>query len=256
MSRCTCRDSVADFTVVLCGLAILLTSPLAASQAGDGGLRVAAFVADITPPVGEPLVGGFCRPVATIEHPLLAKGVVLQDARRHLRALLSRSVPPVQRVVRPLSGGDRGGGRHVARARRSARGAAAHGGHPRRRRPAVARPAGEAACHVHPAVSRRGDPQHGGGRAPGDEAASSGDPRGHGLGRGRSRGLVAADSHARRPDRRPHEFHPRPGAARACPKGVIDPKLRTVVFFDGPTPLAYRCTTTPCTRRVSTATGE
>ena len=28
----------------------------------------------------EPLVGGLARPVSTIEHPLLAKGIVLQDA--------------------------------------------------------------------------------------------------------------------------------------------------------------------------------
>ena len=68
--------------VILCGLVLvssLFTLPLASSQAAEGGLRVAHFVADITPPIGEPLAGGFCKPVATIEHPLLAKGVVLTD---------------------------------------------------------------------------------------------------------------------------------------------------------------------------------
>jgi len=46
-----------------------------------GGLRVAPFVADITPPIGEPICGGLCKPTESIEHPLLAKGVVLRDGQ-------------------------------------------------------------------------------------------------------------------------------------------------------------------------------
>jgi len=46
------------------------------------GLRVAAFSADITPDVGEPLAGGFTKPVTTIEHPLLAKGIVLAEGQQ------------------------------------------------------------------------------------------------------------------------------------------------------------------------------
>lgn len=43
------------------------------------GLRVASFSADITPDVGEPLTCGFTKSVAAVEHPLLAKGIVLVD---------------------------------------------------------------------------------------------------------------------------------------------------------------------------------
>jgi hypothetical protein len=43
------------------------------------GVELATFTADITPPLGEPLVFT-CPPVKTIEHPLVAKGVVLRDA--------------------------------------------------------------------------------------------------------------------------------------------------------------------------------
>ncbi|MDA0747004.1 MAG: hypothetical protein O2954_10825, partial [bacterium] len=42
-------------------------------------LEVATFRADVTPPVGEVLDCGFDPPVKTVEHPLLAKGVVLRN---------------------------------------------------------------------------------------------------------------------------------------------------------------------------------
>ena len=45
----------------------------------DHGLQIAPFSADITPPMGEPLVAGLLSPASQIEHPLLAKGVVLRD---------------------------------------------------------------------------------------------------------------------------------------------------------------------------------
>jgi len=41
-------------------------------------LRVATFECDVTPPLGEPFYSSY-QPLATIEHPLLAKGVVLDD---------------------------------------------------------------------------------------------------------------------------------------------------------------------------------
>jgi hypothetical protein len=80
MPRNAQRRSAVGFVVAWCGLALLWTLPFSAARASEEGLRVAAFVADITPPLNEPLVGGLCRPVATIEHRLLAKGVVLRDA--------------------------------------------------------------------------------------------------------------------------------------------------------------------------------
>jgi hypothetical protein len=58
--------------------AVVLVGMVVVPAAADG-LRVAPFSADITPDVGEPLTGGFTKPVATVEHPLLAKGIVLLD---------------------------------------------------------------------------------------------------------------------------------------------------------------------------------
>jgi hypothetical protein len=43
-------------------------------------LRVATFRCDVTPPLGEPFYSSY-QPLATVEHPLLAKGVVLEDGR-------------------------------------------------------------------------------------------------------------------------------------------------------------------------------
>ena len=43
-----------------------------------GGLRVAAFRCDITPPLGQPLAGG--EALRTVQQPLLAKGIVIEAA--------------------------------------------------------------------------------------------------------------------------------------------------------------------------------
>ena len=42
-------------------------------------LRVATFCCDVTPPLGSPIRH---RPLATVEHPLLAKGIVLDDGHQ------------------------------------------------------------------------------------------------------------------------------------------------------------------------------
>jgi len=44
-------------------------------------LRVATFQCDVTPPLGEAIYSSYL-PLATVEHPLLAKGIVLDDGRR------------------------------------------------------------------------------------------------------------------------------------------------------------------------------
>ncbi|NQT16008.1 MAG: hypothetical protein HQ582_24850 [Planctomycetes bacterium] len=44
-------------------------------------LQVATFQCDVTPPLGEAIYSGY-QPLATVEHPLLAKGIVLDDGRR------------------------------------------------------------------------------------------------------------------------------------------------------------------------------
>ncbi|MGO8747816.1 MAG: hypothetical protein ACLQNE_17725 [Thermoguttaceae bacterium] len=74
------RDFGVGLWLVIWGWAAGCPDATAWGDARDGRLRVAPFVADITPAPPEPLVGGLARPVSTIEHPLLAKGIVLQDA--------------------------------------------------------------------------------------------------------------------------------------------------------------------------------
>ena len=69
MTRCLLAPTTAVAAL------ILAASP--ASRA-DTPLRVATFRCDVTPPLGEPIYSSY-RPLATIEHPLLAKGVVLDD---------------------------------------------------------------------------------------------------------------------------------------------------------------------------------
>jgi len=55
--------------------ACLVALPVSGAEVS---LRVATFQCDVTPPLGEPFYSSY-QPLATIEHPLLAKGVVLED---------------------------------------------------------------------------------------------------------------------------------------------------------------------------------
>lgn len=47
---------------------------------GTDGLRISTFSADITPPLGQPVGLGFIPILEKAEHPLLARGIMLQDA--------------------------------------------------------------------------------------------------------------------------------------------------------------------------------
>jgi len=236
VSRCKHRHSLAEFTVVLGGLAILLASPLAASQGGGGGLRVAAFVADITPPVGEPLVGGFCRPVATIEHPLLAKGVVLQDAggtyilcSLDLCAVCNGSYDRYREAIAEAAGTSpaRVDLHEVQQHTASILDADAQQLLGRQENPpAMCRPQyldaaiRSTAEAVRRAMKELRPATHvGTGWAVVDRVASSRRIR---MPDGR---IIARMSSTRDP------------MLSGLPEGVIDSKLRTVVFFDGPTPL-------------------
>ena len=68
-----------------CGVLCLAAHGRAAEVPRPQGLRVATFSCDVTPPVGgQPLI--WTTQVATIEDPLLAKGIVLDD--RHARYVL------------------------------------------------------------------------------------------------------------------------------------------------------------------------
>ena len=57
---------------------VSLVLPITTRAEPAAGLGVATFRADVTPPLGQPIYSGY-KPLATIEHPLLAKGVVLAD---------------------------------------------------------------------------------------------------------------------------------------------------------------------------------
>lgn len=49
-----------------------------------GGWRLATFAADITPPIGHPLIGGLRGPASTIKDRLWARGIVLSGSERPL----------------------------------------------------------------------------------------------------------------------------------------------------------------------------
>lgn len=52
-----------------------------AGWAATAGLRVATFTCDVTPPLGHPLCGGWIKPLAAVDEPLLAKGIVLSEGK-------------------------------------------------------------------------------------------------------------------------------------------------------------------------------
>ncbi|MBX7210719.1 MAG: hypothetical protein K1X78_20600 [Verrucomicrobiaceae bacterium] len=58
-------------------LLILLCCLAASTFASGSGLKLAAFRADVTPPMGSPLCGGLVKPVAGVTEPLFALGVVI-----------------------------------------------------------------------------------------------------------------------------------------------------------------------------------
>jgi len=60
-------------------LLVLFGAASPAVFAAESNLQLAPFVADITPPVNQPVGLGFIPIATTVEHPLLAKGVILLD---------------------------------------------------------------------------------------------------------------------------------------------------------------------------------
>ena len=65
--------------ITLGSLAARFDAPAQAEGAAKAGAEVTTFTADVTPPPGEPL-GFTYAPTRVVEHPLLAKGIVLRDA--------------------------------------------------------------------------------------------------------------------------------------------------------------------------------
>ena len=69
------RDLIVVFVFIV--VSLLQSQP---ESHGDDGLRITTFSADITPPLGQPVGLGFIPLLETAEHPLLARGILLQDA--------------------------------------------------------------------------------------------------------------------------------------------------------------------------------
>ena len=61
--------------------AVLCLSEWSTGACPAAPLKVATFRCDVTPPLGAAIYSGY-KPLATVEHPLLAKGIVLDDGRR------------------------------------------------------------------------------------------------------------------------------------------------------------------------------
>ena len=76
--RTVCRTSILISAVVLVSL-VLSNGRANGESPSKNPLRLATFQCDITPPVEKPIGMGFIPLPKTIEHPLLAKGVVLKD---------------------------------------------------------------------------------------------------------------------------------------------------------------------------------
>ncbi|MBC8875126.1 MAG: hypothetical protein H8E44_37370 [Planctomycetes bacterium] len=71
------QRTVAFFSLVL----VVCPSAIGVASAEDAALRLATFQCDVTPPLGQPIYSSY-RPLAKIEHPLLAKGIVLAEGER------------------------------------------------------------------------------------------------------------------------------------------------------------------------------
>jgi hypothetical protein len=75
MDRRTAIRHIASSPLLASGL--LASRRVLGQQSTPGPFRLATFAADITPPIGSPLCGGWIKPVQSIEDPLQALGIVL-----------------------------------------------------------------------------------------------------------------------------------------------------------------------------------
>ena len=66
------------------GTGLALLGGCAAQRPRGGPFRIATFSADVTPPIGHPLLAGLCPPAAEIADPLFAKGFALFGAEKPL----------------------------------------------------------------------------------------------------------------------------------------------------------------------------
>ena len=84
---------------------------LLSAACSRGELKLATFRCDVTPPLGgHPLI--WLTPAKTVEDPLWAKGVVLDDGHERHRVVRRRLVRAVQLVAPVVPREDRRGRRH------------------------------------------------------------------------------------------------------------------------------------------------
>lgn len=203
-----------------------------------GPLRVAAFATDITPPIGTPLVEGMYGPVATIEHPLLAKGVVLQDAGGtyvlcvlDLCTMSNGSYTAMRGRIAEAAGTIPA---HVAL--HEVQQHTAPGLRMDEHRLLEREPTAPQMC-----TQQYSDQVNSAVTAAVREAMSGLRPATH-VGTGMAVvDRVASSRRVRAADGSiiPRYSANKDAALRDLPEGIIDPKLRTVAFYDGDTPLVY-----------------
>ena len=200
--------------------------------------RLATFGADVTPPLGHPCMGGGIAPAREDRRPAVRHGFVLLGDGEAGRRRRGRLVRDPQRRLRPLARGPGRGRRH--------------------RRP---RASWSPALHQHDApiadleAQRLLDERQGGGqhlrpRVPraGRAARRPGRPRRAEVGRGRSPTSAPARRRSRRsrrtaatsartasPRSTACSATARPRDPRPAARGLIDPWLKTLSFWDGDT---------------------
>ena len=76
------KNSMNQYSLILSLLLGLSMLPPVTTDAAT--LQVSTFSVDITPPLGRPVGLGFIPPLTTIEHPLLARGLLLDDGRQRV----------------------------------------------------------------------------------------------------------------------------------------------------------------------------
>lgn len=66
------------------GAGLALLAGCASRESRTGAFAISTFSADVTPPIGHPLLAGLCPPAASVADPLFAKGLVLYGGDKPL----------------------------------------------------------------------------------------------------------------------------------------------------------------------------
>ena len=80
----TPSDGHRDIRILTCTMIVVLSTATSTMADDDtdraSGLYAATFSVDVTPPLGQPIGLGFIPILQTVEHPLLARGILLRDS--------------------------------------------------------------------------------------------------------------------------------------------------------------------------------